>query len=697
MESFGRDRVFNTPISEACICGTGIGLAMIGLRPVMELMYFDFALMSSDQISNQAAKWHYMSGAQTEVPLVLRVSAGAGKGYGGQHSQTLESMFCHIPGLYVVYPATPYDAKGMLKSAIRDNNPVMFIESQGLYGMKGAVPENEYLVPLGVAEVKREGSDITFVTWGPLVHDCLKAADKLKAEKNVSAEVIDLRSLVPLDLDTILRSVQKTGRCVVASQAIHIGSYTGEIASTISDAIFDYLDAPVKRVGAKNGIAPQSHILEAAFLPERQRPPRRRQRHPVRNTMATPIIMPKFGQMTEESAIVEWLKKEGDKVAKGDILFTVETDKSVMEVESFEEGTLLKIIVPPGINVPVQSTVGFLGKPGEPIPAITAPAPAAPKAASRSRQRCAQRAARPAAKRADVRRSRRSAASRSIRQRSGSSSPLFRISPRAAALAKHSVIDATRIKGTGPEGRVVEKDVRNYLQQHGYDKLRISPAAKELAAKEKLDVLTIQATDDSGRITVADVAARPRRAAEADEQDAAGHRATAHAKLPRHAAFLRHRRGGHDRLDRLPQPAQGGGRALHRHRFHRRGGGADVAGIPRREQLDRRQDHALEQPRQPRHRRFAGTGPRRAGHPRCRAIAVAGTLPAIQGARRKGARRQGHARRIERRHVHHLQHGHDGRGKLRPPSSTPAKAPSSAWRAPSRSRSCATAKSSCAR
>jgi 2-oxoisovalerate dehydrogenase E1 component len=267
LESFGRNRVFNAPISEACICGTGIGLAMIGLRPVMELMYYDFALMSSDQISNQAAKWHYMSGAQTEVPLVLRVSAGAGKGYGGQHSQTLESMFCHIPGLYVVYPATPYDAKGMLKSAIRDNNPVMFVESQGLYGLKGPVPMEEYLVPLGVADVKREGSDLTFVSWGPLVHDCMKAADKLKAEKNVSAEVIDLRSLVPLDLDTILRSVQKTGHCVVASQAIHIGSYTGEIASTIQDAVFDYLDAPVKRVGAKNGIAPQSHILEAAFLP----------------------------------------------------------------------------------------------------------------------------------------------------------------------------------------------------------------------------------------------------------------------------------------------------------------------------------------------------------------------------------------------------------------------------------------------
>jgi 2-oxoisovalerate dehydrogenase E1 component len=270
MEAFGRDRVFNTPISEACICGTAIGGAMIGLRPVVELMYMDFALMSSDQISNQAAKWHYMSGAQTEVPVVYRVSVGAGKGYGGQHSQTLESMFCHIPGLYVIYPSTPAEAKGLLKSAIRDNNPVMFVESQGLYAIKGPVPEGDYLTPIGVADIKRAGNDLTFVTYGPAVHDCLKAADKLQAEKGVSCEVIDLRSLVPLDLDTVLHSVQKTGRCVVASQAIHIGSYTGELASTIQDAVFDYLDAPVKRVGAKNGIAPQSHILEAAFLPSIQ-------------------------------------------------------------------------------------------------------------------------------------------------------------------------------------------------------------------------------------------------------------------------------------------------------------------------------------------------------------------------------------------------------------------------------------------
>ncbi|MBA4387986.1 MAG: pyruvate dehydrogenase, partial [Verrucomicrobia bacterium] len=267
LEAFGRQRMFNSPISEAAICGTAVGAAMAGLRPVVELMYMDFALMASDQISNQAAKWHYMSGAKAELPMVIRASVGGGKGYGGQHSQTLESVFAHIPGLYVAYPSTPYDAKGMLKSAIRDNNPVMFVESQLLYNVKGDVPETDYLVPLGLADVKRQGKDLTIVSWGPAVHDALKAADMLAAEKKLSVEVIDVRSLVPLDIETIIASVKKTGRCVVASQAIHIGSFTGEIASTIMEKAFDYLDAPVIRIGAKNGIAPQSHILEAAFLP----------------------------------------------------------------------------------------------------------------------------------------------------------------------------------------------------------------------------------------------------------------------------------------------------------------------------------------------------------------------------------------------------------------------------------------------
>ena len=341
--------------------------------------------------------------------------------------------------------------------------------------------------------------------------------------------------------------------------------------------------------------------------------------------------MPKFGQMTEESAIVEWLKKEGDKVAKGDILFTVETDKSVMEVESFEEGTLLKIAVSPGISVPVQSTVGFLGNPAKPFQ--PSPCRRRPRPNLRLRRRCVPaivHAAVPAPSAPPV-----------ATPVAPAAPAVFRISPRAAALAEHSVIDATRVKGTGPEGRVVEKDVQNYLQQHGYGQLRISPAAKELAAREKLDVLAIQAAEDSGRITVADVAARHRRETEADEQDAPDHRATAHAELPRHAAFLRHHFRGHDRVARLPQPVQGRGRALHRHRFHRPGGGDEVAGIPRREQLDRRQDHALEQPRQPRHRRFGGTGPGRARHPRRRAIAADGTLPAHP---RRSPRRRAPAR-----------------------------------------------------
>ena len=267
LEAFGRERVFNTPISEACICGTAVGASMVGLRPVVELMYMDFALMASDQIANQAGKWHYMSGAQVEVPLVIRASVGAGKGYGGQHSQSLESVFTHIPGLYVIYPATPADAKGLLKSAIRTNNPVLFVESQSLYSTKGVVPEGDYLEPLGVARVVREGADATIVAWGPAVLDALTAAERLKTEQGIETEVIDLRSLIPLDMETVLASVRKTGRCVVASQAVLIGSYVNEIVARIQLEAFDYLDAPVGRIGAANGISPQAEGLEKAFLP----------------------------------------------------------------------------------------------------------------------------------------------------------------------------------------------------------------------------------------------------------------------------------------------------------------------------------------------------------------------------------------------------------------------------------------------
>lgn len=266
LETFGRDRVFNTPISEACICGTAIGMSMTDYRPIAELMYMDFALMASDQISNQAAKWHYMTGASTTVPIVIRCSVGGGKGYGGQHSQSLESMFAHIPGTYVAYPSNAYDAKGLIKTAIRDDNPVVFVEGQLLYNEKDVVPEEEYLIPFGEANVINEGTDITFVAWGPAVADAKKAVELL-AEEGISVELIDPRTLVPFDWETVYASVRKTGRCVAISQCVDIGSFTGEIVSQVTANCFDYLDAPVMKIGAQNGIAPQAHTLEEAFLP----------------------------------------------------------------------------------------------------------------------------------------------------------------------------------------------------------------------------------------------------------------------------------------------------------------------------------------------------------------------------------------------------------------------------------------------
>jgi pyruvate/2-oxoglutarate/acetoin dehydrogenase E1 component len=229
-------------------------------------MYSDFEFMAGDQLHNQAAKWSYMSGGMICVPMVLRTSQGAGKGYGGQHSQALESHSLHTPGLKVAFPSTAYDAKGLLKTAIRDNDPVVYVESQALYNDKGEVPEGEYLVPFGQARICREGKDVTLIAWGALVQESLRAAETL-AQQGVSAEVIDPRTLCPFDYDSVIRSVRKTGRAVVVSQACRTGSFTGEVSSQIQERAFDYLDAPVLRVGSKDGVSPQSEVLEKAYLP----------------------------------------------------------------------------------------------------------------------------------------------------------------------------------------------------------------------------------------------------------------------------------------------------------------------------------------------------------------------------------------------------------------------------------------------
>jgi 2-oxoisovalerate dehydrogenase E1 component len=268
LETFVRRRVFNAPISESAIIGTGVGAAMVGLRPVVELMYSDFEFQAGDQLFNQAAKWHYMSGAQTTVPMVIRSSVGAGKGYGGQHSQALEAHATHTPGLYVVCPSTPHDAKGLLKSAIRDDNPVLFVESQALYNERGEVPEEDYLEPLGKAAVRRRGADVTIVAWSLMAHLMIEAGEVLAAKHGIDAELIDLRTLIPTDMETILDSVRKTGRCVVACQAVRTGSFTAEVASRIQQEAFDYLDAPVGRIGSADAISPQSEVLEKEYLPD---------------------------------------------------------------------------------------------------------------------------------------------------------------------------------------------------------------------------------------------------------------------------------------------------------------------------------------------------------------------------------------------------------------------------------------------
>jgi acetoin:2,6-dichlorophenolindophenol oxidoreductase subunit beta len=266
MAKFGPERVRETPISEAGFVGMGVGLAMTGKRPVCELMFMDFAFVASDQIFNQAAKMRYMSGGRVKMPLLIRTQQGGGRGNGAQHSQCLETFFTHIPGLKVVLPATPYDAKGLLKSALREDNPVIFIEHKLLYSTKGEVPEEEYLIPLGKSEVKRVGKDVTLVSYSRTLLHSLEAAEQAAGD-GISVEVIDLRCTVPLDLEAILASVRKTGRLIIAHEAHRSVGVGAEIASLVQEHAFDYLDAPIVRVGAMDIPIPSSKPLEDAVLP----------------------------------------------------------------------------------------------------------------------------------------------------------------------------------------------------------------------------------------------------------------------------------------------------------------------------------------------------------------------------------------------------------------------------------------------
>lgn len=270
LEKFGPKRIIDTPITEAGFAGIGIGAAMVGLKPVIEMMTFNFAILALDQIANTAAKMRYMSGGQLSCPIVIRGPGGAGGHLGAQHSMSLEQQYVHFPGLKVVMPSTPADAKGLLKSAIRDPDPVIFIESEVMYGWEGEVPEDEYTIPIGKADIKREGTDCTIVTWSRMVHVSLAAAAKL-AEQGISVEVLDLRTLRPLDKEAIRASVQKTNRAVVVEEAWGWASMGASVAEFIGRDLFDHLDAPVGRIHQRDIPMPYAFNLEPLNLPNEQR------------------------------------------------------------------------------------------------------------------------------------------------------------------------------------------------------------------------------------------------------------------------------------------------------------------------------------------------------------------------------------------------------------------------------------------
>lgn len=265
-EEFGEHRVYDTPISESGFCGMAVGAAMRGIRPVVELMYDDFITVAADPILNQAAKMRYMTGGQATVPMVLRLPMGAGRRNAGQHSQCLENVFCHTPGLKVVAPSSAEDAKGLLKTSIRDDDPVIFLEHKLLYAKKEELPEGEYTIPLGVAAVKKEGADLTVITWSRQVNFALEAAEEL-AKEGIHIEVVDLRTLVPLDWEAIVKSVSKTHNVIVVSEEVKRGSYAGEISAQIAEELFDELDAPVARVCGLNIVSPFSPTLEDENFP----------------------------------------------------------------------------------------------------------------------------------------------------------------------------------------------------------------------------------------------------------------------------------------------------------------------------------------------------------------------------------------------------------------------------------------------
>jgi pyruvate dehydrogenase E1 component beta subunit len=468
LDEFGPQRVVDTPISELGFAGLGVGAAMAGLRPIIEFMTFNFAFLALDQVINNAAKLHYMSDGQFDCPIVFRGPTGAALQLSAQHSQACETYYTHAPGCKVVTPGTPADAKGLLKAAIRDDDPVAFMEGELLYNLKGEVPDDDdFVIPLGVADLKREGSDVSIITHGKMIHVALQAAGKLEKE-GIEADVLDLRTIRPLDMDAILETVAKTNRVVYVEEGWPYAGTGAQVVSMIQDEAFDHLDAPVKRVtqadvpmpyakGLENLGATRCCIDERKNLyPNSPDAGLRRSRRAV--TMATKVHMEALSPTMEEGQLVQWLKSEGDDVSNGDVLAEIETDKATMELVARGEGILRKIFLEAGGTAEVGAVIAVIAADEEDISSIegasgggaAAVAAAEPAVASESAAPAQPAPAAPTAPAALV---------ASPTPTPAGDGGRVKASPLARRLAEEMGLDLKLVQGSGPGGRIVKRDV----------------------------------------------------------------------------------------------------------------------------------------------------------------------------------------------------------------------------------------------
>ena len=466
---FGPERIRDTPISESAIVGSAVGAALAGLRPIVEIMTINFTLLAMDQIINNAAKLRYMSNGQFSVPLVLRTVTGGGGQLGATHSQSFEGWYASVPGLKVAVPSTPYDALGLLRSAVEDANPVIFAEHALLYGVRGQVPEEQYQVPLGSASVRREGADITIVGYSRMAQVADQAAEML-ARQGTEAEVIDLRTLQPLDMETITESVKKTGRAVIVEEVWKTGGFAGEIASAIQEEVFDYLDGPVVRVaGPRRPHALQRRIGGRYHTQRGTRVERDREAFSFLKgvPLATELAMPQMGYDMQEGTVVRWLKSEGAQVELGEAIAEIETDKAVVEFESYAAGVLHHILVTEGTTVPVGQVIAIVGaedespvRPPPPEPAPTADAEPDADSPAIPLEAPADRAPADGVDAAELMDEERMFAT-----------------PAASKIAQERSVDLAEVLGTGPGGRIVKQDVLDHWERGAGPPAEAPPAA----------------------------------------------------------------------------------------------------------------------------------------------------------------------------------------------------------------------------